>query len=74
MSEFKEYEKEKKLIDGLLANGYYISHVYENFNGSVLKFSHSQTGDVKQLIIGNADARKYFSNVIIIQKEKNATS
>lgn len=74
MSEYKEYAKEKKQIDDLLTNGFYIRHAYENFNGSVLTFSHTQTGEVKQLIIGNADARKYFSNVIINQKEKNFTS
>ncbi|MFC5712873.1 hypothetical protein ACFPU1_08775 [Thalassorhabdus alkalitolerans] len=68
MREHEEYMEEKNEIDRLLEEGYTISGVIENLEGAFVNFTKDT--DMVQLHIQNSDARKYFSFVLMKQKEQ----
>ncbi|GLY10815.1 hypothetical protein [Bacillus badius] len=75
MSSYKEFLAEKQKIDELYKSGYEITKVEENLSGAFLTFERSNlNGKSKvtqvKLQILTADARKYFSN-LIMAKQKN---
>jgi hypothetical protein len=75
MSSYKEFLEEKQKIDELLAKGYQISAVRENLSGAFVEFvpaanSLTLAGEKVELHILTADARKYFSNIIIASQRK----
>lgn len=75
MSSYKEFLEEKAKIDELISKGYQIAGVTENLNGAFLEFSPSVNSlnnpDEKvELHILTADARKYFSNLIVASQKK----
>lgn len=75
MSASQEYFKEKEKIDFLMYKGYKITSVTENLDGATVEFQSS--GDLNQqekevLYIQTADARKYFSS-IMVEQQRNLT-
>ncbi|MBM7648616.1 hypothetical protein JOC78_001562 [Bacillus ectoiniformans] len=74
MSSYKEFLEEKLKIDELLEKGYKIAGVNETLSGAFVEFDRplndlSQAEKV-ELHILTADARKYFSNIIIAEQKK----
>ncbi|MFD3446026.1 hypothetical protein ACFDTO_15640 [Microbacteriaceae bacterium 4G12] len=65
MSDYQTYLKEKEQIDVLLHKGYQMISVKENLSGAFLQFEKDQ--DVETLQITTAEARKYFSTLLIMQ-------
>ncbi|HZG72236.1 MAG TPA: hypothetical protein VEY51_11945 [Chondromyces sp.] len=75
MSSYKEYLEEKKKIDELIKKGYQITGVRENLSGAFVEFTRADndvndTAQKVELHILTADARKYFSNIIITSQKK----
>jgi hypothetical protein len=71
MSAYDRFLAEKEQIDHLIDQGYVITKVTENLNGSSVEFEKMNKDEKEILHIGNADARKYFSSVIIKQRKKD---
>ncbi|MBM7691283.1 hypothetical protein JOC77_000688 [Peribacillus deserti] len=67
MSEYKEFLTEKEQIDDLIRSGYRIQSVIENLDGAFVNFTHKDQGHCKSLHIGTANARKYFSSILMQQ-------
>jgi hypothetical protein len=75
MSHYDEFLAEKEKIDALIKQGYVITEVKENLSGAFVDFvldCEPAINEEKkiQLHILTADARKYFSNIIIKQQRK----
>lgn len=68
MSEYQEYRAEREQIDLLLNQGYQIERVTENLSGAFVDFRSLKSNDFKQLHIKTADARKYFTVMLIKSK------
>ncbi|MFC0297727.1 hypothetical protein [Geobacillus jurassicus] len=68
---YHQFLREREKIDYLMEQGYYMKSVKENLSGSFVEFekagSLSETRDIQTLHITNADARKYFSSLLIRQ-------
>ncbi|NBI27961.1 hypothetical protein [Chengkuizengella marina] len=75
MSSYNQYLVEKEKIDALLQRGYKIKNVRENLSGSFVEFELKDISEnrkfenKKTLLVTNADARKYFSSLIIQEKK-----
>jgi hypothetical protein len=67
MSDYQQYVAERAKIDSLIQKGYQIKEVNENLNGAFVQFINSEN-KVETLHILTADARKYFSSLIIQQQ------
>lgn len=73
MSSYVEFFAEKEQIDNLVQQGYQIKGVIENLSGAFVTFeliNQNEAGTrsrVQVIQITNADARKYFSSLIIQQ-------
>ncbi|QDZ78666.1 hypothetical protein [Priestia megaterium] len=69
MSSYHEYMAEREKIDFLLQKGFKITAVTENLSGAFVTFEHTENNQIEQetLHILTADARKYFSSVLIQQ-------
>jgi len=69
MSSYHEYMAEREKIDFLLQKGFKITAVTENLNGAFVTFERIEKNQTEQetLHILTADARKYFSSVLIQQ-------
>jgi hypothetical protein len=76
MSSYKEFLEEKEQIDYLVQQGYQIKGVTENLSGAFVEFELRNQSDVgnknrtELLHISNAETRKYFSSLIILQNKK----
>jgi hypothetical protein len=76
MSAYEEFLAEKEQIDYLVQQDYQIKGVIENLSGAFVTFelknqNEAGTRSRVQLIqITNADARKYFSSLIIQQNKQ----
>jgi hypothetical protein len=71
MSSYKEFIEEKGKIDGLLQNDYEITSIRENLSGAFVEFTNLKNPEDKvELQILTADARKYFSSIIIANQKK----
>jgi hypothetical protein len=67
MSEYKAYIEEKEKIDGLIQEGYRIICVNEDLDGAFVEFERLEDKSRRQLQILTADARKYFSNILMTE-------
>ncbi len=69
MSSYHEYMAEREKIDFLLQKGFKITAVTENLSGAFVTFERTEKNQTEQetLHILTADARKYFSSVLIQQ-------
>jgi predicted GNAT superfamily acetyltransferase len=65
MSEYQEFLNERDKIDFLLQKGFNIEKVKENLSGAFVLFKHSENNRSATLHIKTANARKYFSNLLI---------
>jgi hypothetical protein len=65
MSEYQEFLNERDKIDFLLQKGFNIEKVTENLSGAFVLFKHSENNRSATLHIKTANARKYFSNLLI---------
>ncbi len=73
MSSYKEFLEEKAKIDGMLEKGYEITKIIENLSGAFVEFTNLKNPEDKvELQILTADARKYFSTIIIANQKKSA--
>ncbi len=73
MSEYKEFLLEKGKIDSLYDQGFTIARVTENFSGAFIDFEIIQDSgekEIRQLHIKNAEARKYFSTLLIMKQQQ----
>ncbi|MCA1029793.1 hypothetical protein LCL95_01950 [Bacillus timonensis] len=73
MSSYQEFLNERDKIDYLIQKGYKISGVTENLSGAFVEFElqtegEAGTNEKEVLHILTADARKYFSSLIIKQR------
>jgi len=72
MSSYKEFLGEKEKIDRLLQKSYKITSVRENLSGAFIEFTNPKNPEDKvELHILTADARKYFSTIIIAKQKKS---
>lgn len=69
MSSYHEYMAEREKMDFLLQKGFKITAVTENLSGAFVTFERIEKNQTEQetLHILTADARKYFSSVLIQQ-------
>lgn len=69
----KEYLEERDKIDFLLQKGYRIQMVSENLSGAFVTFELTNEGEkmTETLHIQNADARKYFSSMLMKERSIN---
>ncbi|WP_406866555.1 hypothetical protein AB0764_20645 [Priestia megaterium] len=69
MSSYHEYMAEREKIDFLLQKGFKITAVTENLSGAFVTFERTENNQIEQetLHILTADARKYFSSILIQQ-------
>lgn len=68
MSDYQEYLAEREKIDLLVNQGYQIEHVTENLSGAFVIFRSNKATEPQQLHIKTADARKYFSTLLLKSK------
>jgi hypothetical protein len=69
MSERQQYLNEKDKIDFLIQKGCRIAGVREHLNGASVDFVHPNGNVTETLLIGTANARKYFSSLLITQSQ-----
>lgn len=72
MSEYMEFLLEKEKIDSLYDQGFTIARVTENLSGALINFEkieESGEKEVRQLHIKMAEARKYFSTLLIMKQQ-----
>ncbi|AZU62179.1 hypothetical protein [Neobacillus mesonae] len=67
MSEYQQYLAERDKIDFYIQKGYRIHQVKEHLNGATVEFVHPNGNVSETVLIGNANARKYFSSLLIKQ-------
>ncbi|MBL4950727.1 hypothetical protein RCG24_05305 [Neobacillus sp. OS1-32] len=70
MSEYQQFLAERDQIDFLIQKGFQISQVKEHLDGATVEFVHPKENITETLLIGNANARKYFSSLLIKQKQR----
>lgn len=76
MSSYEEFLAERKQIDYLVEQGYQINGITENLSGSFVTFELKNQNEigtksrVQVIQVTNADARKYFSSLIIMQNSQ----
>lgn len=73
MSEHQQFLSEREKIDFLMQKGYRIHQVKEHLDGATVEFVHPDGNVSETLLIGNANARKYFSSLLIKQKQRGST-
>lgn len=74
MSSWHEYVKEKQLIDELLSGGYAVAEVSETLDGDVVRFvrdAESGKPETLEVILHNADARKYLGAILVGRLREN---
>nr|WP_263326572.1 hypothetical protein [Neobacillus sp. Marseille-Q6967] len=67
MSEYQQFLNERDRIDFLIQKGYRIQRVHEHLDGATVEFLHPEKNVKETLLIGTANARKYFSSMLIKQ-------
>ncbi|MCA1038061.1 hypothetical protein LCM00_00955 [Bacillus infantis] len=72
MSDYQFFLHEKDKIDFYIEKGFRILQVKEDLDGAVILFDNPVSGIQESIQIGTADARKYFSGLLIRQKEQSA--
>jgi hypothetical protein len=74
MSSYKEFVEERDKIDYYIQQEYFIKGVTENLSGAFLLFESKDGKRQETLHILTADARKYFSSLIIKQQKERIQS
>lgn len=69
MSEYKIFIQERNRIDHLVQQGYKITSVIENLNGSFVDFDKGTEDEQETLRIITPQGRKYFAVVLIRQQQ-----
>jgi hypothetical protein len=69
MSDYQQFLNERDKIDFLIQKGCHISGVKEHLNGASVDFLHPNGNVIETLQIGTANARKYFSSLLIKQNQ-----
>jgi hypothetical protein len=72
MSDYQFFLHERDKIDFYIGKGFRILQVKEDLDGAVILFDNPVSGIQETIHIGTADARKYFSGLLIQQKEHSA--
>ncbi|OLO28180.1 hypothetical protein BTR23_18035 [Alkalihalophilus pseudofirmus] len=78
MSDYQQFISEKEKIDFLIDQGYRIKGVTENLSGAFVEFElripdpSGHKNQLEKLHILTADARKYFSSILIQQSLKKS--
>jgi hypothetical protein len=73
---YQEFLAERDQIDYLIQQGYYMKSVTENLSGAFVEFelkepdSSGKKNLLETLHVKNADARKYFSYLLIQQMKQ----
>ncbi|MEH6996289.1 hypothetical protein V7075_26900 [Neobacillus drentensis] len=67
MSDYQQYLNERDKLDFFIQKGFRINAVHEHLDGASVEFYHPTSNEKETLIIGTANARKYFSSVLIKQ-------
>lgn len=67
MSDYHQYLTEREKIDFLIQKGYRIKDVLENLSGAFVQFEKEK--DIETLHILTAEARKYFSVIMMKQNQ-----
>jgi len=71
MSDYQQFLAERDKIDYFIQKGCRISGVREHLNGASVDFLHPNGNVTETLLIGTANGRKYFSSLLIRQKQEN---
>ena len=67
MSDYQQFLDERDKVDFLIQKGCRISGVKEHLNGSTVEFTHPKGNVTETLLIGTANARKYFASLLLKQ-------
>jgi hypothetical protein len=67
MSSYEEFLAERDKIDFLMEKGYFIKNIQETLDGAVVDFEKRGEKGTTTLHIMTADARKYFTSLLIKQ-------
>lgn len=67
MSDYQQFLNERDKIDYFIGKGYRINAVNEHLNGATVDFLHPNGNVTESLLIGTANARKYFSSLLLKQ-------
>lgn len=67
MSDYNTFLAERDKIDFYIQKGYVIREVEENLSGAFVTFECQSSGDKEVLHVLTADARKYFSILLLKQ-------
>ncbi|BCB03468.1 hypothetical protein [Bacillus sp. KH172YL63] len=67
MSDYQEFLNERDKIDFLLQKGFSIEKVTENLSGAFVVFKHAESKRSATLHVKTANARKYFSTLLVHQ-------
>jgi hypothetical protein len=67
MSDYNQFLDERDKLDFLIQKGYRINRVHEHLDGASVEFFHPEKNEKEMLLIGTANARKYFSSLLIKQ-------
>jgi hypothetical protein len=69
MSDYQQFLGERDKIDFLIQKGCRISSVREHLNGASVDFLHPNGHVTETLLIGTANARKYFASLLSKQNQ-----
>ncbi|MEH7479838.1 hypothetical protein V7157_01780 [Neobacillus drentensis] len=72
MSDYQQFLDERDKIDFLFQKGYRINGVKEHLNGATVEFLHPKGNVFETLLIGTANARKYFTNLLLKQNHTSS--
>lgn len=70
MKEHELYVEEKSLIDDFMEQGFVIKKVSENLDGALVDFYHEKKRKIQTLHVKSAEARKYFSTILMQHNKK----
>jgi hypothetical protein len=65
MSDYQEFLSERDKIDFLIQKGFKIEKIKENLSGAFVLFKHTENKRSATLHVKTANARKYFSNLLL---------
>jgi hypothetical protein len=69
MSDYQQFLNERDKIDFLMQKGCRINGVKEHLNGASVDFLHPNGNITETLLIGTANARKYFASLLSKQNQ-----
>ncbi|MGD6901707.1 hypothetical protein [Bacillus infantis] len=72
MSDYQFFLHERDKIDFYIEKGFRILQVKEGLDGAAILFANPASGIQETIHVGTAEARKYFSGLLLKQKEHAA--